>query len=91
MTDEDIEIAWSNAIFALTINRPADPKQLATLLRSDLPLPASIRDTLAELLAPTPGNPNGLLLCVKEAKTERQVEKDFSARIHRGPPRARIR
>lgn len=54
----------------------SDPKPLAALLRSERPIPAGIRDTLAELL--DPGNPEYLgcqLRLVCTGKTRKNLRK----------------
>ncbi len=51
MTD-DQETEWLNAGFALFNTHSPDPKPFAALLRSGRPMPASARQTLADLLDP---------------------------------------
>ncbi len=49
---------WQNAVCALIASSPPDPEPLARLLRSPAPIPAGIRETIAELLCP--GDPEYL-------------------------------
>jgi hypothetical protein len=55
-----------------------NPKPLADMLRGSSPVPAGVRDCLAELLDPSPGCPYGLILRIEDTKTPKQFDTEWN-------------
>jgi hypothetical protein len=72
------EEVWRRNPILKKLGRPTyDPKPLANMLRGSSPVPAGVRDCLAELLDPSPGCPYGMILSIEDTKTTNQFDKEW--------------